>query len=204
MSILAPIIEWVIELIGEFGYFGIFILMVLESAGIPIPSEAVVTFSGFLATRGVFDFWLVVLVSTLANLVGSMIFYYIGYFWGEPFVKRYGKYLYLGTHHLELARKWFNKYGGITVFVGRITPAVRTYISFPAGVGRMNIYSFTVLTIIGSVIWNFILAYFGVWLGENWEIITGYIDTIAVIAVIALLIIVLIYFRRSKLQDIEK
>ena len=201
MSIIGRLIEQIVtvlvNVIYDMGYPGVFILMVLESAGIPIPSEIVVTFSGFLASQGYFNFWLVVFITTLANLIGSLIFYYVGYRFGNPFILKYGKYIYLTHHHLDLAKQWFEKYGDITVFIGRITPAVRTYISFPAGLGAMNLYRFIILTIIGSFIWNFILAYFGLWLGENWKVVTKYLDMIGLIAIILAITLVVYFWRQG-------
>ncbi len=198
MSVLAGLIEWVTSVIEAVGYEGIFILMVLESAGVPIPSEAVVTFAGFLSARGKLDFWLVVLDSTAANLVGSIILYYVGYYLGRPFIEKYGKYFFLDITHVEWAEKWFEKYGSITVFIGRVTPAIRTYISLPAGMGKMNMPKFIVYTIAGSLIWNYFLAYVGILLGENWEVIIPYLDTIGIAAVVVALIIFVYYLMIRK------
>ena len=192
MSIFGTLIKWVTEFIEIIGYPGIFVLMMLESAGIPIPSEAVVTFAGFLASQGRLDFWLVVVYSSISNLVGSIIFYYVGYYLGRPFIEKYGKYIWLDKRHLELAEKWFDRYGNITVFIGRILPAVRTYISFPAGVAKMPIVPFMILTILGSIIWNFMLTYLGVILGENWMFIVNYIDAIGIMAIIIIIIVIII------------
>ena len=197
MPVVGLLIEWISEIVKAVGYGGIFIFMVLESAGIPIPSEAVVTFSGFLVSRGYFDFWLVIITATLANLVGSLVFYYTGYKYGDVFVVKYGKYIHLNHHHLELARYWFGKYGSITVFIGRITPVVRTYVSFPAGAGRMNINKFVIYTIAGSLIWNYFLTVIGEWLGANWLSISKYLDAIGILSIFILLL-VLIYLTRKR------
>jgi membrane protein DedA with SNARE-associated domain len=196
MSILGTVIIWITEFIEMIGYPGIFVLMMLESAGIPIPSEAVVTFAGFLASQGKMDFWLVVIYSSISNLVGSIIFYYIGYYLGRPFIENYGRYIWLDRRHLELAEEWFSKYGNIAVFIGRVMPAVRTYISFPAGLAKMPLLPFTILTIIGAFIWNFMLAYIGVILGENWYIIVDYLDIIGIIAIIIVILLVYKYIRK--------
>ena len=200
MSILAGLIEWITGLIEVVGYEGIFILMTLESAGIPIPSEAVVTFSGFLSARGRLDFWLVVIDSTLANLFGSIILYYIGYYLGRPFVERYGRYFFIDKSHIDLAEKWFGKYGNVAIFIGRVTPAVRTYISLPAGIGRMNIGGFILYTVVGSSIWNFFLTYVGVWMGKNWEAVIPYLDTVGITALIVVLGILIYYLRMKGLN----
>ncbi len=181
-------IEWFTEIVKAVGYEGIFILMVFESLGIPIPSEAVVTFAGFLVSENYFDFWNVIVVSTLANLVGSLISYYIGYVYGEPFIIKYGKYIHLNYNHLKLAKYWFGKYGSITVLMGRVTPGIRTYISFPAGIGKMNINKFIIYTFIGSLIWNYFLTFLGIWLGTNWTYISKYMDVTAIIAIVIFIV----------------
>jgi len=195
MSFTAWIIEYIASLVEYLGYPGIFILMTLESSGIPIPSEAVVTFAGFLASRGVFNLYMIILISTLANLTGSIIFYYLGYIYGESFVHKYGRFLRINDSHIKFIEKWFDRYGDITVFIGRITPAIRTYISLPAGMGKMNKNRFIILTLVGSLIWNLFLAYIGLWLGDNWISIVEYLDIIAVIAMI-IIIIILFYLKR--------
>ena len=198
MSVTAILIKYLADLIEYLGYIGIFILMTLESSGIPIPSEIVVTFAGFKSLDGSFNLISVTLVSTLANLAGSLIFYYIGYRYGEPFVEKYGRYLKLSDEHIDLVKRWFGKYGDVSIFIGRITPGVRTYISFPAGLARMNLRNFIIFTITGSVIWNYMLAYAGYILRDNWYKIIPIIDYIAVIA-IPLTILILYIMWRSKL-----
>ncbi|PCN51265.1 alkaline phosphatase [Candidatus Geothermarchaeota archaeon ex4572_27] len=195
MSLAAAFVEYIAGLIEEMGYVGVFLLMVLESAGVPIPSEIVVTFSGFLAARGSFDFWTVVLVSTAANLAGSLLFYYVGYVCGEGFVERYGRYLRVTREHLDFVRSWFARYGDLTVFIGRVTPAVRTYISLPAGIAMMRLSRFVPLTVVGSTIWNYLLTLAGFWLGENWRDLLPYLDAAAA-AVVACAVAALAYLRR--------
>lgn len=197
-SITAGIIEYIISIIASIGYIGIFFTMSLESAGIPIPSEVVVPFAGYLSVRGELDFNLVVLVSTFANLTGSIALYYIGLFYGRRFVIRYGKYLLLEERHLDYVEDLFNRYGSVITFIGRVTPGVRTYISIVAGMGRMAMTPFIFYTVVGSLIWNWLLAYLGVLLGENWESIVPYLDTLAVIALVAMAILVFLYLKRRE------
>ena len=191
MSILGAIIDELVAVIEAIGYIGIFILMTLESAGVPIPSEIVVTFAGYLAAEGKMDFWMVVLISSFANLTGSIIFYYIGVYVGRPFIKRYGRYLLMDERHLAITEEWVRKYGNLAIFIGRVTPAVRTYISIVAGIGLMDLFPFIILTIIGSIIWNFMLAYIGFLLGEHWESILPYLDIIGIVAVIIGLVFII-------------
>ncbi len=195
-SITATFIQFLINLVGEIGYLGIFLTMTMESAGIPIPSEVVVPFAGYLSVKGDLNFYIVIFLSTVANLIGSMILYGVGFKYGRLFVSRYGKYLLLEERHLNYVEKLFERYGSIIIFLGRLTPGVRTYISVVAGAGKMAVYPFLIYTLTGSFIWNFFLTYVGVVLGENWEIITPYLDMISVVAIIILIIIGILYIRR--------
>jgi len=202
MSLVAFFMERLAELVGDWGYLAIFVLMTLESAGVPIPSEVVVPFSGFLASRGRMNFWLAVLVATLANVLGSTVFYYVGNMAGESFVHRYGRYFRLSREHLEVVKAWFNRYGSATVFVGRLLPAVRTYISLPAGVGGMRMHSFLTLTAVGSFLWNLMLAYVGLWLGDNWSAVVPWIDLAAVV-VVAAFVVLLVCVKKGWIRPME-
>jgi membrane protein DedA with SNARE-associated domain len=185
------VIEFITQLISTLGYPGIFITMTMESMLVPIPSEAVMPFAGFLAYEGKMDIWIAVMVSSLANLAGSLIAYAIGRYLGRGFIQRYGKYILLNMHHLELTERWFQKYGSVTVLFSRILPAVRSVIAVPAGIGKMNIWHFCIFTFIGSIPWNLALVCAGYVLKENWGMLekyTVYIDIIAVTAVIAVLV----------------
>jgi len=201
MSLTAQVIEYIADIVYQTGYLGIFILMTLESCGIPIPSEAVVTFSGFISSRGGFEFWYVIIVSTIANLTGSLIFYYIGYRYGLRFFSRYGRYLHLSEESINMVKRWFDRYGDIAVFIGRVTPAVRTYISFPAGLSSMRLSNFIILTLVGSLIWNIILTYIGFILGEHWMSITPILDYLT-LAVIVSLVLTFIFLKRRGINII--
>lgn len=172
-ALISPLIHFTIYLISSFGYFGVFFAMLVESAGIPLPSEIIMPFSGFLVSQGKFDFVLVVVVGALGNLVGSLVAYYIGYILEEAgirnFIKKWGKWVLVSVDDYDLAEKWFRKYGQTIIFVSRVLPVVRTFISFPAGVARVNLLKFSVLTFLGSLIWSVFLAEVGLKLGENWE-----------------------------------
>ena len=161
-------------LVTDFGLVAIFVTMTLESACIPIPSEIVVPFGGFLASQGHFALWQVVLVATLANLAGSLIAYAAGRYGGRVFILRYGRYVFISAHHLEAAERWFERRGEITVFLTRMMPAVRTFISVPAGIARMDIKRFVLYSFLGALPWNFALALLGYLFGENWERLQGY------------------------------
>ncbi|PIP23542.1 MAG: alkaline phosphatase [Candidatus Nealsonbacteria bacterium CG_4_10_14_0_2_um_filter_38_17] len=173
-QLLAIVSNFAIQTISALNYFGVIFLMALESACIPIPSEVIMPFSGFLVFEGKFSFWLVVFWGTMGNLIGSAIAYFIGFYGGRPLVEKYGKYILLSHSDLELAERWFQKYGSLSIFFSRILPVARTFISFPAGVAKMNFFKFSVYTTVGSAIWSVFLTYVGFFGGENWSKIEVY------------------------------
>jgi len=189
----------VISTIRRIGYVGIFILMTLESCGVPIPSEIIMPFSGYLVYLGYMNFWMVVLVGSLANLAGSVLAYWIG-LRGRSFLDRYGKYLLIRKHHLEFAERLFERYGSLIVFLGRNMPVVRTYISFPAGISRMNFVKFCVLTFLGSIPWNIFLTYLGIVLGERWSSVVTFFEKLDVIIILTgiVTVIYLLFFEASE------
>ncbi|OGZ58692.1 MAG: hypothetical protein A3F94_00720 [Candidatus Spechtbacteria bacterium RIFCSPLOWO2_12_FULL_38_22] len=164
----------VMRTIESSGYLGVTVLMVLESANIPIPSEIIMPFSGFLVTRGIFVLWLLIVVGALGNLVGSLLSYYLGVYGGRKFLEKYGRFIFIHKRDIELADKLFARWGSSVVFFSRILPIVRTFISFPAGIARMNIWKFSFYTLAGSLIWSALLAYVGFWAGENWHFLSPY------------------------------
>ena len=195
IEILRPLVEFITSVISSLGYGGIFFLMILESALIPIPSEIIMPFSGFLASTGKLSSVGVILAGSLGNLVGSVITYYLGIRLGRAFLIKYGKYILFRVHHLVWTEQLFQKYGDKISFVGRLLPGVRTYISLPAGIGKSNFIKFVVYTLLGSIIWNSLLTYGGIQLGRSWQHIdkySGYLDIIAVVA-IAVFIIWIVY-----------
>jgi membrane protein DedA with SNARE-associated domain len=164
--------NWLINLVGSWGLAAIFVTMTAESAGIPISSEIVVPLGGALASQGKLSFVLVVAVSSLANLTGSLIAFYLTRRYGERVVlSRAGRWLGLSKGHLRLANRFFDRFGLWAVFVGRLLPIVRTYVSFPAGVSKMGYLWFSVATLAGAIPWNFVLAYAGFQLGQHWEVV---------------------------------
>lgn len=142
--------------------------MVLESACLPIPSEIIMPFSGFLVSHGKFSFWLVILFGTTGNLLGSIVAYYVGFYGGRPWLEKYGKYILISSYDLEITDKWFEKYGQGAIFFGRLLPVVRTFISLPAGIAKMSLLKFCFYTFLGSLSWAYILTFAGVFLGERW------------------------------------
>jgi len=191
---VSQIIEFLTGVITQFisatGYAGVFFLMLLESCGIPIPSEIIMPFSGFLTATGKLSFWAVVIMGTLGNVAGSALAYYIAKAGGRPLIEKYGKFVLISKEDLDWADNWFLKRGDITVLVSRVLPVVRTYISFPAGAAKMEIKKFLTYTLIGSMPWSIALAYFGVKLENNWELISSKLHNfdlaIAIIVVLAI------------------
>ncbi len=171
------VIPFLNSLYGAVGYLGVMIAMAIESAMVPLPSELILPYAGFLVsdpsqieplTGSPWNFWIVVIVATIGNTIGSLIAYAIGAYGGRPFLERYGKYLLIRPHEIELADGFFQRHGGATVFIGRLLPIVRTFISFPAGVARMRLSTFILYSTAGAFIWSAILVYAGTVLGEHW------------------------------------
>lgn len=179
-----------LQIISTSGYVGILFLMTLESALLPVPSEIVLPFAGYLSSVGVFNFWLVVAFSTIGNLIGSIIIYFVGLYLGRAAILKYGRYILLSRRHLEIAEKWFKRHGEKTVFICRMLPVIRTVIGFPAGLAEMNFTKFAVYTFLGSVPWNIFLVYVGVWFGSNWSILEHYGNWINMLFGIAIVLFV--------------
>src|SRR3989344_1742900 len=171
LELLASMVMYSIEATG---YAGIALLMAAESANIPVPSEVIMPFAGYLVSKGEFSFWWVVFWGAAGNLAGAVGSYYLGYFGGRRFLVSYGKFLFITMHDLEMADRLFGKYGSAIALFSRMLPVVRTFISFPAGVAKMNIWKFSRYTFAGSFLWSIFLAYIGVALGENWHSLEGY------------------------------
>ena len=204
-NIIDFLAKTIIAVIGFTGYMGIFTLMFLESCGVPIPSEIIMPFSGFLVASGKLSFWLIVIAGTLGNLVGSLLAYWIGIRGGRPLIEKYGKYILISKHDLNLADKWFKKYGELTVFFGRFLPIIRTYISFPAGISKMNIKKFSIYTALGAFPWCVLFAWLGVKMGNNWELIREKLHKFdLLIGTIIILAIILYIWRHLKHRKKDK
>jgi membrane protein DedA with SNARE-associated domain len=166
--------SFILATISSSGYLGIVGLMAIESACIPLPSEIIMPFSGYLVFRGDFGLLWVGLAGGLGCVVGSIPAYYLGLYGGRPLVERYGRYVLISHRDLDLADRWFDRYGDWAIFFSRLLPVVRTFISFPAGVARMNFPHFVIYTFIGSFPWCLGLAYIGMKLGQNWDTLGVY------------------------------
>ena len=168
-SITDPLVRFATNIVGDLGLAGVFVLMLLESACIPIPSEATMLFAGFNVSEGHYSLLAVTAVGSVANLVCSWIAYAVGYYGRVDVLERHGPKVGIRTSHLEVADRWFQRHGGATVFFTRLLPVVRTFISRPAGVARMPFWRFSALTLAGCLPWVFLLAFIGKQVGANWE-----------------------------------
>ncbi len=192
-GITAWIADTATRFIDQTGYVGIMILMTLESMVAPVPSEAVMPFAGFAIYNGTLTWTGVIFFSTLGSIIGSLIGYWMGAKGGRPLVEKWGKYLLLDKHDLDITEKWFSKHGDSTVFICRFIPVVRHLISIPAGIGKMNLLKFSIFTVIGAGIWNSLLSIAGYYLKNNWSEIMKYSHIIDYV-IVAVLIIVIIYY----------
>lgn len=201
----AFLVEVFTQTINSAGYPGLTFLMMLESMVAPVPSEAVMPFAGFLIYQGKMHWESVILFSTLGSIIGSLISYYIGMNFGRPLIVKYGKYLLLNVHHLDLTEKFFQKFGQKTIFISRFIPVVRHFISLPAGAAKMNIWIFSLYTILGAALWNTFLTYLGYRLGSNWSLIRTYSEKLDVI-VVALIVIIVSYviYKNKKRKNNKK
>ena len=198
--------EFITETVLRFGYVAIFVLMVAESACIPIPSEVTMLFGGALANAGFvssfsrqaepLDFFWVGLIGTLANVVGSWIAYWVGRVGGRPLIERWGRYVFLREHELERAHEWFARHGEAAVFVSRLLPVIRTFISLPAGVAEMPFVRFTVYTFLGCLPWTFALTAFGYALGRQWHVVERYFRPVSITVGVATLALAAWWFYR--------
>lgn len=164
-QVVIPFLE---GLYGQMGYLGVAIAMAIESACIPLPSEIIMPMAGWMVYRGVFDLWIVAIFATVGNTAGSTVAYWVGRLGGRPIIERYGRYILISAHDLEVADRWFGKYGEAAVFFGRLLPVIRTFISFPAGVARMNFGKFLIYSTLGAFPWVLALAYLGKMMGDHW------------------------------------
>jgi len=205
-TLLALFTDFVTEEIATYGYIAIFVLMLLESACIPIPSEVTMLFGGalvsapFLAPEQQLNFWAVVLVGTLGNLLGSWLAWGVGYKGGRPLVDRWSRYLLLRPHEIDRAHEWFDdRYGHRAVFFGRLLPVIRTFISLPAGVARMDFGKFTLYTVLGCLPWCLALTWLGYKLGENWEAVEKVLRPIAWLIGLAV-VVAIVWWVRNRIR----
>lgn len=202
ISVVELVSNFAIYIIQTMGYWGVFIGMTLESACIPIPSEIIMTFSGYVVWQGTTNMTLlgITLIGAVGNLIGSLIAYFVGLKGGRPFLEKYGKYILISHSKLELADRWFERYGWEAVLISRMLPVIRTFISLPAGIANMDLKKFSLYTFIGSLPWSFALAYIGVHLGPNWDVIESYfhiMDIGVFIGILGLIVYLVLKYRSN-------
>ena len=198
-KLIAALATAIIAVISRLGYGGIALLMGIESACIPLPSEIIMPFSGFLVFKGEMQLSFVALAGAAGCLLGSWVAYALGAWGGRPLIEAYGRYVLISHHDLDLADRWFARHGDITIFVGRLLPVVRTFIAFPAGVSRMPLWRFSVYTFAGSLIWCWGLAWIGMKLGENWDALGVYFHRFDAL-IGAILIVGIVWYVRRHLR----
>ncbi|MBD3790111.1 MAG: DedA family protein [Campylobacterales bacterium] len=192
------IAQTLVATIGEWGYLGIFLLMFLESTFFPFPSEVIMIPAGYLAYKGEMDLSLIILTGVLGSLAGALFNYYFALKFGRSFFLKYGKYLFIKEHTLEKLEDFFQKHGEISTFNGRLIPGIRQLISLPAGLARMNLATFSVYSALGAGIWIIVLVALGYLLGSNETLISEYLQSATLIALLCVLFITFFYIVRAK------
>ena len=190
-------INFVLDLVNQYGYLGMFLGMVLEAVIIVIPSEAILATGGILASQKIFTFWGAFLTGLIGSVFCAIVIYFMGYFGGKPFIKKYGKYFFMKEEDIEKSDSWFNKYGLIGALIGRNFPIIRTLISLPIGIMRLSFPKFIIYTTIGSIPWTLVFVYVGYTLGNGWTIADKYIGNLKVPIRILLIILISSYFYKK-------
>lgn len=190
-----------LDFISSWGYLAVAILMAMENTCIPIPSELILGFAGYLVSIGQINFAKVIVAGMIGGMAGSIITYYIGYLGGRPFIYKYGKYFFIKKSHVDTAQRWFDKYGIKAVFFSRLLPVVRTFISLPAGFAGVNMKKFIIFTFAGSLPWTILIVYIGKILGNNWQkmLTIGHDFSLLIVAIIAIVILYLyVQYRKRR------
>ena len=200
-EVLQNLYNYVVQLAYQFGYIGIFAGMAIESSLIPLPSEIVMIPAGILVFQGKMNFLMATLCGTLGSYFGSALNYIGAYYLGRPFIEKYGKYFLLPKHKLQNVENFFNKYGGISIFIARLLPVIRHFISIPAGFAKMNFYRFSLYTLLGSFLWMIVLTYIGYKIGQNIELLHK-VMPIVKYGTIALCVVIIAYiFYKAKKKN---
>lgn len=201
------IIDWLVNTIALFGYPGVFVAVFVESFFAPIPSELILPFSGFVASQGGMNVYIVIVVATVGAYLGSLPFYLVGR-WGEKpllsFLEKYGKYLFIEQSDVDFVFKLFDRYGNGLVLFGRLIPIARTLISFPAGVAKLPFVLFTVFTLLGSMLWNILLVYTGYILADNWEVVGVWVEKYESVILTLVIVVFAVYLGRGIYKKLKR
>lgn len=189
-------IVWVANTVGQWGYPGIVLLMALESSCFPFPSEVVIPPAAYLAATGKMNFGMIILCGTLGSLLGAVFNYWLAMKFGRPFFEKYGRYLLVSPASLEKADRFFERHGPVSMFVGRLLPGIRQYISLPAGLARMNLLAFSTATVLGAGIWVLVLAGMGYWFGRNEQLVLQNMHWVTMFLVAGCGVLVYFYWRK--------
>jgi len=195
-KLISSLAGFITATILHLSYGGILLLMAVESACIPLPSEIIMPFSGYLVSTGALKLWAVALAGAMGCVLGSWVAYGLGMWGGRPLIEKYGRYVLISHRDLSLAERWFARHGDITILVGRLLPVVRTFIAFPAGVARMPLWRFSLYTFLGSFLWCLGLSWIGLKLGEHWDTLGVYFHRFDAVIGVALVAAVVWYVRR--------
>lgn len=189
--------DFVFSLISNYGYFGMFLGMVLEAIIIVIPSEAILATGGILASKGIFSFWGAFLIGLVGSVFCAIVIYFMGYFGGRAFIRKYGKYFFMKEEELEKSDSWFNRYGMFGALIGRNFPIIRTLISLPVGIMRMSFIKFLIYTTLGSIPWTLLFVYLGYALGNSWIVVSVKMSYLKIPIRLLLCGIVIVYFYKK-------
>lgn len=200
---LAHLGQFVVNLISSLSYAGVFLAMAIESCAIPLPSEVILPFTGYMVFLGRFNLWYALIAAVLGNLLGALVAYYIGLIGGRPFLRRYGRYLLINERELAWTERVFERYGEITVFIGRILPVVRTFISLPAGISRMSVVKMAVYTVLGAIPWCLLLIFVGDKLGQNWESLKSIFHGLDAVIGLAVLVCIILFIRWKRSHSVK-
>jgi len=203
LGLTAWLLEFALNLIDKIGYFGVIFILIVDNAGVPIPSEATLALAGSLARTGRFNIILLIIIGTCAQTLGTYIAYLIGQYGGGPLVKKYGKYVLISTHDYEKAEAWFEKRGEKAILLSRVTPVIRTFAGFAAGTFKMNLSKFLRDSFIGSLIWTIVFVVIGYVLGDSWKHYYGFLHYVdyVVIAVVLVLLVRYIFMKTRKSKN---
>lgn len=204
MELLHQIVDAIVAFVGQWGYLGIFIMMLLESTFFPFPSEVVMIPAGYLAFKGEMSLFVVIFMGIAGSLVGSLINYFLAHFLGQKFLLKYGKYFFVSSETLQKMEKFFAKHGHISVFTARLIPGVRQYISLPAGMAKMKMSSFCLYTVMGAGIWVIILALVGYFLGQSQELVSAFMHELIFWIIVLVIAVVVVYIGLHKRANKRK